>query len=95
MAAESADANGTAVNSMVLPKWRVILISDRNSIDRLKFWYRHKLHGFQDAYEFPTCVGCGRCTVSCPAEIDDIVGVVVRLEGRNDRKSIYAKEEAI
>ncbi len=64
-------------------------------IDRLKFWYRHKLHGFQDAYEFPTCVGCGRCTVSCPSEIDDIVGVVVRLEGRTDRKSIYAKEDAL
>jgi sulfhydrogenase subunit beta (sulfur reductase) len=62
-------------------------------IDRLKFWYRHKLHGFQDAYQLPTCVGCGRCTVSCPAEIDDIVGVVVRLEGSRQRDSIYAKEE--
>lgn len=59
-------------------------------VDRLKFWYRHKLHGFDDAYGFPTCVGCGRCTVSCPAEIDDIVGVVLRLtdnsgEKENDR----------
>lgn len=62
-------------------------------IDRLKFWYRHKLHGFQDAYQLPTCVGCGRCTVSCPSEIDDIVGVVVRLEGSQPRTSIYAKEE--
>lgn len=50
-------------------------------VDRLKFWYRHKLHGFDDAHALPTCVGCGRCTVSCPAGIDDIVGVVVRLEG--------------
>ena len=49
--------------------------------DRLKFWYRHKLHGFDDPYGLPTCVGCGRCTVSCPAEIDDIVGVVLRLMG--------------
>lgn len=63
-------------------------------VDRLKFWYRHKLHGFQDAYQFPTCVGCGRCTVSCPAEIDDIVGVVVRLEGNKTRPSIYAKDNA-
>lgn len=62
-------------------------------IDRLKFWYRHKLHGFQDAYQLPTCVGCGRCTVSCPSEIDDIVGVAVRLEGNQERKSIYAKEQ--
>ena len=61
-------------------------------VDRLKFWYRHKLHGFQDAYSLPTCVGCGRCTVSCPSEIDDIVGVVARLEGNKNRKTIYAKE---
>ncbi|MBI5175875.1 MAG: 4Fe-4S dicluster domain-containing protein [Candidatus Obscuribacter sp.] len=45
-------------------------------VDRLKFWYRHKLHGFDDAYGFKTCVGCGRCTVSCPSGIDDIVAVV-------------------
>ncbi len=53
-------------------------------VDRLRFWYRHKLHGFEDAYGFPTCVGCGRCTVSCPAGIDDIVGVVLRLQGGQD-----------
>jgi sulfhydrogenase subunit beta (sulfur reductase) len=50
-------------------------------VDRLKFWFRHKLHGFDDPYGFPTCVGCGRCTVSCPAGIDDIVGVVLKLQG--------------
>jgi sulfhydrogenase subunit beta (sulfur reductase) len=50
-------------------------------VDRLKFWYRHKLHGFDDPYGFPTCVGCGRCTVSCPAGIDDIVGTVLKLQG--------------
>ena len=51
-------------------------------VDRLKFWYRHKLHGFDDPYGFKTCVGCGRCTVSCPAGIDDIVGVVLTLQGK-------------
>lgn len=51
-------------------------------VDRLKFWYRHKLHGFDDPYGFPTCVGCGRCTVSCPSGIDDIVGVVLQLQGK-------------
>lgn len=51
-------------------------------VDRLKFWYRHKLHGFEDPYGFPTCVGCGRCTVSCPSGIDDIVGVVLQLQGK-------------
>lgn len=49
-------------------------------VDRLKFWYRHKLHGFDDPYGFKTCVGCGRCTVSCPSGIDDLVAVVKRLQ---------------
>lgn len=60
-------------------------------VDRLKFWYRHKLHGFADPYGFPTCVGCGRCTVSCPAGIDDIVGTVLRLEGN----TVRLNEEAV
>ncbi len=51
-------------------------------VDRLKFWYRHKLHGFEDPHGLPTCVGCGRCTVSCPSGIDDIVSVVLRLQGK-------------
>ncbi len=51
-------------------------------VDRLKFWYRHKLHGFEDPHGLPTCVGCGRCTESCPAGIDDIVNVVLRLQGK-------------
>jgi sulfhydrogenase subunit beta (sulfur reductase) len=50
-------------------------------VDRLKFWYRHKLHGFNDPYGFKTCVGCGRCTVSCPSGIDNIVDVVLRIQG--------------
>lgn len=52
-------------------------------VDRLKFWYRHKLHGFDDGVDIPTCVGCGRCTVSCPSGIDDIVNVVLRLQGKD------------
>lgn len=54
----------------------------KTPVDRLKFWYRHKLHGFDDPYGFKTCVGCGRCTVSCPAGIDDIVSVVKTLQGK-------------
>ena len=49
-------------------------------VDRLKFWYQHKLHGFEDPYGFKTCVGCGRCTESCPSGIDDIVNVVKGLQ---------------
>lgn len=59
-------------------------------VDRLKFWYRHKLHGFDDPYGFPTCVGCGRCTVSCPSGIDDIVGVVLQLQGKQMKKDSAA-----
>lgn len=55
-------------------------------VDRLKFWYRHKLHGFDDPYGFKTCVGCGRCTVSCPSGIDDIVAVVKALQGNKGSK---------
>ncbi len=55
-------------------------------IDRLKFWYRHKLHGFDDAIEIPSCVGCGRCTVSCPAGIDDLPGVVMTLLQKSSMK---------
>lgn len=54
--------------------------------DRLKFWYRHKLHGFDDPYGFKTCVGCGRCTVSCPAGIDDLVSVVKILQENRKKK---------
>lgn len=62
-------------------------------VDRLKFWYQHKLHGFEDAYEFPTCVGCGRCTVSCPSGIDDIVGVVLRLQGKEQQSKEGGNEK--
>ncbi len=60
-------------------------------VDRLKFWYRHKLHGFDDPYGFKTCVGCGRCTVSCPAGIDDLVDVVKRLQKSRERVSHVTK----
>jgi sulfhydrogenase subunit beta (sulfur reductase) len=57
-------------------------------VDRLKFWYRHKLHGFNDPYGYMTCVGCGRCTVSCPSGIDDIVNVVLRIQGNKVKLNI-------
>ncbi len=55
-------------------------------VDRLKFWYRHKLHGFNDPIQIPSCVGCGRCTVSCPSGIDDLVGVVLSLQNKQLQK---------
>jgi sulfhydrogenase subunit beta (sulfur reductase) len=38
--------------------------------DRLKLWYTHKLQAFISKYGKPACVGCGRCIVTCPADIN-------------------------
>ena len=38
--------------------------------DRLKLWYTHKLEAFVGAYGKPSCVGCGRCLISCPVDIN-------------------------
>ncbi|MCS7118753.1 MAG: 4Fe-4S dicluster domain-containing protein [Archaeoglobaceae archaeon] len=32
--------------------------------------YTHKFRTFVDEFGVPSCVGCGRCTTFCPAEID-------------------------
>jgi len=48
--------------------------------DRIKFRFYHKQRGFVAEYGRPSCVGCGRCTIACPAGID-IVGVLNRLRG--------------
>lgn len=38
--------------------------------DRLKLWYTHKLQAFISKYGKPSCVGCGRCVVTCPVDIN-------------------------
>lgn len=48
--------------------------------DRVKFRYYHKQRGFVAEYGRPSCVGCGRCIVACPAKID-IVEVINQIRG--------------
>lgn len=48
--------------------------------DRIKYRFYHKHRGFVTEHGRPSCVGCGRCIVSCPAGIHD-VDVMNRLRG--------------
>lgn len=38
--------------------------------ERIYNWYYHKFVRVFDEYGFPGCVGCGRCAMACPAEIE-------------------------
>lgn len=51
-------------------------------IDRLRQFVQHKLNFSVGQYGFFHCVGCGRCIVWCPANIDIAqIGRVIRGEG--------------
>ncbi|HUU38760.1 MAG TPA: 4Fe-4S dicluster domain-containing protein [Candidatus Desulfaltia sp.] len=47
---------------------------------RLRLWYTHKLQAYVSKYGKPSCVGCGRCLVTCPVQIH-IKSVTDALEG--------------
>lgn len=47
---------------------------------RLKLWYTHKLQAYVSKYGKPSCVGCGRCLVTCPVQIH-VKSVADALEG--------------
>lgn len=49
-------------------------------VSRIKFRYYHKQRGFVAEYGRPSCVGCGRCIVACPAHID-ITEVIRQMRG--------------
>lgn len=38
--------------------------------ERFRYRYRHKYRGFGPLRGIPSCVGCGRCRIACPAGID-------------------------
>ncbi len=59
--------------------------------DRLSLWYTHKLQAYVSKYGKPSCVGCGRCLVTCPVEIN-VKTVARSLEGE-DRRCLLEKNE--
>ncbi|MCX7975108.1 MAG: 4Fe-4S dicluster domain-containing protein [Candidatus Aminicenantes bacterium] len=48
---------------------------------RLKLWYTHKLQAFGSKFGKPSCVGCGRCLVTCPVGIN-VKSISDSLEGQ-------------
>ena len=48
--------------------------------DRFKHRFLHKHQAFMGDFGRPSCVGCGRCTQDCPADIH-FVGMVKRIKG--------------
>jgi sulfhydrogenase subunit beta (sulfur reductase) len=48
---------------------------------RLRLWYTHKLQAYVSKYGRPSCVGCGRCLVTCPVGIH-VKSVADALEGQ-------------
>jgi ferredoxin len=52
----------------------------KDRVERFRYRYRHKYRGFGALAGIGTCVGCGRCRVACPADID-LRLLAERLEG--------------
>ncbi len=46
------------------------VLSNRERIKRTKRWFYHKLVHYPEVIGEFGCVGCGRCTVTCPGRID-------------------------
>lgn len=52
----------------------------KNRGERFRYRYRHKYRGFGATKEIPSCVGCGRCRVTCPVAID-LRPLATKIEG--------------
>jgi ferredoxin len=48
------------------PKHRLMT----TTAQKIYFWYEHHFVRTPTSFSLPGCVGCGRCTRTCPAEID-------------------------
>ncbi len=69
----------------VLPNERMVM--------RTKRWYYHKLVHYPEVIGSFGCVGCGRCTVVCPAKIDmATVAIKIKALADNEEKIIEQKE---
>lgn len=64
------DEHGYMVGHQVRPKIK----------DRYRQWMTHKLGGWHEQFGRSGCVGCGRCSTWCPAQID-FVDVVNQVTG--------------
>jgi sulfhydrogenase subunit beta (sulfur reductase) len=51
----------------------------KTKAERVKLWYTHKLKAFIGHFGNPSCVGCWRCLVTCPVDIN-VYNVVSRLK---------------
>lgn len=58
--------------------------------DRFKHRFLHKHQEFMGEFGRPSCVGCGRCTQDCPADIH-FVGMLKRIKG--DISCIHPEDE--
>jgi len=60
------DFSKVAGASPVAPKHFLL----NTTAQKIYFWYEHHFVRTPATYSLPGCVGCGRCTRTCPADID-------------------------
>ncbi len=56
------------------------VLPNENRILRTKRWYYHKLIHYPDLLGSFGCVGCGRCTITCPGKID-MATIATKIKG--------------
>ncbi len=59
------------------------ILPNERRVQRTKRWYYHKLIYYPEVVGDFGCVGCGRCTVTCPGKID-LATVVTKLRDMED-----------